>query len=370
MTDLIGFGLIIPIIPKLSQDFNIIGPKLGLLLAAYPLAQFFAAPYLGSLSDKYGRRPVLLISKLGTVIAYLIFAYAQAYWLILLSRFIDGFTGGNLPVARAYMSDITTDRNRPRGMALIGAAYGLGFIIGPVVGGFMFGISGGKTLPALTGASLCFLSFIFTWLFLKESPSHHLVSAPVSFNPITNYKQVTNFPAVKRMITIQFLFMTCLYALQSVLPIFAANRYHLTPQTIGFLMVYIGLINIVIQLMIVKFSSRNLSRSVKMGLLFTGLGIFLITLVPSYWFIFPMAIVISLGIGFLNAYYPSLLLSVSGSMIKGEVTGVYESITSITQVIGPAIAGSLVVHFPYSVCYSTALIITLSAFLIDYQFHS
>ena len=165
---MIGFGLIIPILPKLAVDFNITGIKLGLLLASYSFAQFFAAPYMGKLSDRHGRRPVLLISKFGTVIAYVIFAYAKVYWLIIISRLIDGFTGGNIPAARAYISDITKDHNRHKGMALIGVAYGLGYIIGPVIGGVLFGLTHDKTVPALAGALLCLFSFILTYLFLKE----------------------------------------------------------------------------------------------------------------------------------------------------------------------------------------------------------
>lgn len=365
LTDLIGFGLIIPIIPKLAEDFHIAGMGLGILLASYSFAQFFAAPYLGGLSDKYGRRPVLLVSKFGTVIAYIIFAYARVYWLIILSRLIDGFTGGNIPAARAYISDITQEHNRHKGMALIGVAYGLGYIIGPVIGGVLFGVSYNKTLPALAGAILCLISFILTYLFLKEPPHEDREKTKVSIDLIASFKKVIANPAIKQIIYVQFLFMVCLYAFQSTLPIFATNRYHLTPQSISFLMVYIGIINIVIQLYIVKFGSRNLLSSVKIGLILTGLSMFIVTIVPGFWVIFPIAFVVSVGVGLLNAYYPSLLLREESDAKEGETMGVYESVCSLTQVIGPALAGSLISRHPSLVYYGTSVIIAYSAFLIN-----
>jgi DHA1 family tetracycline resistance protein-like MFS transporter len=365
LTDLIGFGLIIPILPKLAVDFNITGIKLGLLLASYSFAQFFAAPYMGKLSDRHGRRPVLLVSKFGTVIAYIIFAYAKVYWLIVFSRLIDGFTGGNIPAARAYISDITKEHNRHKGMALIGVAYGLGYIIGPVIGGVLFGLTHDKTIPALAGALLCLFSFVLTYFFLKESHRPQEIEENVSINLIDSFKKIIINPACKQILLVQFIFMICLYAFQSTLPIFATQRYGLTPQSISFLMVYIGLVNIIIQLYIVKFGSRDLLKSVKIGLMLTGLSILIITLVPGYWVLFPITFIISTGIGLLNAYYPSLFLRIESDVQEGEKMGVYESVSSTTQIFGPLIAGSLITHYPPLVYFGTALIIIYSVFLIN-----
>lgn len=365
LTDLIGFGLIIPILPKLAVDFNITGIKLGLLLASYSFAQFFAAPYMGKLSDRHGRRPVLLISKFGTVIAYVIFAYAKVYWLIIISRLIDGFTGGNIPAARAYISDITKDHNRHKGMALIGVAYGLGYIIGPVIGGVLFGLTHDKTVPALAGALLCLFSFVLTYFFLKESHHPQEIEENVSINLIGSFKKIISNPACKQILLVQFLFMVCLYSFQSTLPIFATNRYHLTPQSISFLMVYIGLINIVIQLYIVKYGSGNLLKSVKIGLILTALSILFITLIPTFWVIFPIAFIISIGIGLLNAYYPSLFLRVESEVQEGEKMGVYESVSSTTQIFGPLLAGSLITRSPPLVYYGSTLIILYCVYLIN-----
>ena len=164
---------------------------------------------------------------------------------------------------------------------------------------------------------------------------------------------------------VQFLFMVCLYSFQSTLPIFATNRYHLTPQSISFLMVYIGLINIVIQLYIVKYGSGNLLKSVKIGLILTALSILFITLIPTFWVIFPIAFIISIGIGLLNAYYPSLFLRVESEVQEGEKMGVYESVSSTTQIFGPLLAGSLITRSPPLVYYGSTLIILYCVYLIN-----
>ena len=133
-TELIGFGLIIPVLPQLALKFETSSFMIGLLMASYSIAQFFSAPLLGYFSDKIGRKPVLLLSKFGTVLSYMLLAVSQSYTLFLMARLLDGFTGGNISVVRAYVADVTTEKDRPKGMAIIGISFGFGFIIGPAIG--------------------------------------------------------------------------------------------------------------------------------------------------------------------------------------------------------------------------------------------
>jgi DHA1 family tetracycline resistance protein-like MFS transporter len=167
-TELIGFGLIIPVLPQIAISFEADPTLLGVLMAAYSFAQFIAAPLLGALSDKYGRKPLLVISKLGTVFAYILLALSQSYVLFLIARLLDGFTGGNISVARAYVADVTSAENRSKGMAVIGIAFGTGFVLGPALGGFLFREGGGHFVPALVAGSLSLIAAILTILFLKE----------------------------------------------------------------------------------------------------------------------------------------------------------------------------------------------------------
>ena len=167
-TELIGFGLIIPILPQISQHYTNSGLLIGILLASYSFAQFFAAPFLGKLSDKIGRKPILILSKIGTIISYLILAYANSYFLLLISRLLDGFTGGNIAVARAYLSDISSEENRSKAMAIVGIGFATGFIIGPAIGGICYQISNNFSIAGYVGAILSTISLLITTLGINE----------------------------------------------------------------------------------------------------------------------------------------------------------------------------------------------------------
>lgn len=362
-TDMLGFGLIIPILPKLSQDLNISGLKLGLLLSSYSLAQFIAGPILGSLSDKYGRRPVLLISKFGTVVAYLILALTRSYYLILFSRLVDGFTGGNITIARAYISDITTLRNRSRGMALIGIAYALGFIVGPIIGGIFYGIRASLFLPAMVGALMCFISFLLTFFFLKEQEGEHIARPQYNFL-ISFKKALTNF-GLRNILIVQAIFMFCTSAYISTLAIFAATRFDLSPRAISFIIVYTGIINIIIQSCILKYGNKNIIKATKYGLLLTGLGMFLLASIPVYYIIFLAIAISSIGTGLINAYLPTLLLAQDFDDPDGEMIGTYESTGSLACVFGPMIAGTLIHYVPAVVYIGSSILVASSSIFIS-----
>lgn len=362
-TDLLGFGLIIPILPKLSQDLNISGLKLGLLLSSYSFAQFIAAPILGSLSDKYGRRPVLLISKFGTIIAYLILALTRSYYLILFSRLVDGFTGGNITIARAYIRDITTLRNRSRGMGLIGIAYAMGFIVGPIIGGVFYGIRPSLFLPAIVGAFLCFVSFLLVFFFLKENKGVR-IDRP-QYNFFVSFKKAVSRLPLRNLLMVQMIFMFCTSGYLATLAIFASNKFNLTPANISFLIVYTGLINIIIQSCIIKYGSKNIIKMTQFGLFLTGFGMFLLATNPYYNIIYLAIAISSIGAGLINAYLPTLLLSLNYEDPSGELIGVYESIGSLSCVFGPAIAGSLIHTRPSLVYVGGSILIALSALFIS-----
>src|SRR5512137_2435036 len=162
--DLLGFSLILPLLPYYAKTFNASQTVTGILIASYAAMQLIGAPILGRLSDRFGRRPILLLSVFGTFAGFLLLGFANALWMLFASRILDGLTGGNLSVAQAYISDVTDEKNRSKGLGLIGAAFGLGFIIGPAVGGLLS--TWGYAVPALAAAGLSGLNLIavFTWL--------------------------------------------------------------------------------------------------------------------------------------------------------------------------------------------------------------
>ena len=174
-TELIGFGLIIPVLPQIARQYQSNALLLGILLGSYSFTQFLSFPILGSLSDRFGRKPLLILCKIGTIIGYIIMAFSGSYAGLLIARLIDGFTGGNISVAKAYVTDITSPEDRPKGMAVIGMAFGTGFILGPALGGLLYSEPVNHFFPALVAASLSLFAAILTF-FLLEEPKHRRVT--------------------------------------------------------------------------------------------------------------------------------------------------------------------------------------------------
>src|SRR5438552_2241360 len=184
LIDLIGFGIVIPILPGYAVRFGAHGFEFGVLLGVYSLMQFFAAAVLGRLSDRVGRRPVLLTTMVLNTGGYLLFAFAGSYWALFASRVIGGFAGGNISAAQAYIADSTSAADRSRGMGILGAAFGLGFVIGPAIGGAAAGV--GSAAPGLVAAGLSLLNFVFAWAILPESlhPDHRTERRGLGFEAI------------------------------------------------------------------------------------------------------------------------------------------------------------------------------------------
>src|SRR5215211_3113685 len=181
--NLVGFGIIIPLLPFYAQTFGASPLVIGLLFAVFSLCQLIAAPALGELSDRYGRRPVLIFSLVGTVVSFVMLAIAHSVWMLFAARIVDGLSGGNISTARAYVADVTEPKDRARAYGLIGAAFGLGFILGPALSGILSGIS--YTAPIWTAAGITAVAAVMAWLWLPETV--HRTSAgsgsPLSYLP-------------------------------------------------------------------------------------------------------------------------------------------------------------------------------------------
>jgi len=167
LIDLLGFGIILPLLPYIAEKYQANPFQIGLLTASYSFFQLIASPILGRLSDRYGRKKILMISQFGSVVGYLLLGLAGSLLLLFISRIVDGITGGNISIAQAYIADVTDKKNRAKGMGMIGAAFGLGFIFGPALGGLLAKIS--YSTPAYFAAGIAMLTVVTTYFFLKES---------------------------------------------------------------------------------------------------------------------------------------------------------------------------------------------------------
>src|SRR5712671_2546199 len=207
--DLVGFGIVIPVLPYYAEGtkFGATPSQVGLLFASYSIMQLIFAPVMGRLSDKHGRRPVLLVSILGTCVGFLILGFATTLWMLFLGRIIDGISGGNISTAQAYIADVTTKENRARGMGLIGAAFGLGFVFGPAIGGILshWGIG----VPFLFAAGLCFANALLLYFTLPETvtPDHPARVSAAGGRGLAQLIQSLRDPRLGYVLIIYFLFI-------------------------------------------------------------------------------------------------------------------------------------------------------------------
>jgi DHA1 family tetracycline resistance protein-like MFS transporter len=257
--DLIGFGIIVPLIPSYSEHFGAHGVVIGLIFASYSAMQFIFSPIWGRLSDRYGRRPILLISTAGAAVSYVLFArstalesHTAALWLMVVSRTFAGICGGNITVAQAYIADITPPAERSKKMGLIGMAFGLGFILGPFVGGMSLRHLG-DTGPGWVAAAMCAANFLLALFILTES--HRPDSAQAAPRPhLDQWAHTLRQPKVGLLVIVFFLATFCFSCFESTLPLLVGANFHLdfksdptSASTVAYLFVYCGLIGAVVQ---------------------------------------------------------------------------------------------------------------------------
>ncbi len=367
---LMGFSFFIPILPFYAIDYGANEFVLGILLASYAVAQLFGAPILGRLSDQYGRRPVLLLSAFGTFLSLLMLAFAQSLTVLFLSRILDGLTGGNISVAQAYITDITDEENRAKGLGLLGAAFGLGFIIGPALGGILSGVGdttinpslaeGGATflqqfdwkytLPGL-GAALIGLINVLQIIFtlpesLTEERREEIRQAEAG-KPVISVSaiwQATQRPRVGPLLNMRLFFGMAFSMFQAAFPLYAAVQLGLGATETAFILTYVGVLAVIVQGFAVgKLAERYndktmlLMSSVMMSVSLVAWGlsfsvpILLIVLIP-----------ISIAGGIFNTVINSALTKAADRQESGSILGIGASLESLTRVIAPILGNSLI----------------------------
>lgn len=334
-TELIGFGLIVPVLPQLALKFDASPFQMGFLLAAYSLAQFIAAPILGSLSDRFGRKPLLVISKFGTMIGYLIMAASTGYVGFLFARLLDGFTGGNISVARAYLADVTTPEDRPKGMAIIGISFGLGFILGPALGGLLYSDVSGHKIAALVAAGCSLLAALLTILLLEE-PQTRIKSGSAFSGLKAGISKLAN-PTILILFAVQFIYMAIFSGFEVTLSIFTHYYHGFSVKQNSWLFVYAGLLGLIVQGGLARRAPKNLKRAAVFGLLIMSVGCVGAVAIPTVSGLFLFIAAMAIGVGLVNVYMPSLVAKFTSDEDRGTLMGLYEGISSLSRIIGPLV---------------------------------
>jgi len=348
--DLVGFGIVIPVLPFYAEGtaFNATPRTVGFLFASYSIMQLIFSPILGRLSDKHGRRPVLFLSIIGTGIGFLILGFAKTIWMLFLGRILDGITGGNISTAQAYIADITTKENRAKGMGLIGAAFGLGFIFGPAIGGILS--RWGIHVPFFFAAGLCFANALLLFFTLPETvtadhPARQPAAGGRGFGPlIESLKQ----PKLAFVLLVYFLFVVAFSIMTTSFSLYTMFRFGYDAQHTGYLFAYVGVIAVVIQGGLI---GRLVKRFGELPLVIFGALCFAISLfaVP---FVGPAAGglaalligggVFSMGNSMATPALTSLASKSVGPEQQGTVLGVTQSAASLARAVGPSLAAVLI----------------------------
>lgn len=292
MVDLLGLTIIIPLLPLYAASLQISPLVIGVLNAVYPVAQLIGAPILGRLSDRYGRKPVLIASQLGTLIGFILLGFANTFALLFLSRLIDGFSGGNISTAQAMMADSTTEKTRTQGLGLIGAAFGLGFTVGPVIAFAALALSGNNyRAPAFIAALFSLASVLLSIFWLKETqdPTHRSMDAATSvFNPTALFKALKN-PQVGLLLLLAFAQQFAFGGFENVIPLFNVSRLGLNASGNALVFVFVGIIVVAVQGGLIGQWSRRYGER---KLIFAGLALLTLALaltaltpaVPAPWY--------------------------------------------------------------------------------------
>ncbi len=346
--DLVGFGIVLPLLPFYADRFGATGTVIGLLVLSYAAVQLVLAPFWGWASDRVGRRPILLVGLVGSAVSYVIFAYAGSVAMLLLSRVLAGVVGANVPVAQAYIADITRPGERAGAMGLIGAAFGLGFIFGPALGGILFTLS--PEVPGLVAAVLCLLNAVLAWFFLPESldpedRSRHAASRQATPTlPISaRIRAIFDNPEFGRVLALTFLFTVAFATLHPTFSLFAARRFGMDERGVGWVFAFMGTVSAIVQGGLVRILAPRLGEVllVRVSSLFFAAGLLVLAGAPSVPILYLGVAILALGFGGTLPALVSLLSQAAPPEVQGGSLGIGQSVGSLGRVCGPLMAGVL-----------------------------
>jgi len=367
--DLLGFGIIIPLMPFYATHFGASAFEVGMLATSFSLMQFIFAPLWGRWSDVIGRRPVILIGLLGSAISYLTFGLAQSLVLLFISRSLAGIAGANIPTAQAFIADSTTPENRAKGMGMVGAAFGLGFIFGPALGGFLS--QWGYQAPALFAAALSLLNFIAALVFLPESLPPDRRTVARRRGRLEAFQHALNRPRLPTVLAVFFLIVSAFASFESMFALYSQARFDFDSVRIGYLFAGVGVILAIVQGLlvgrVVKRVGEHRLAPAAIALLCVGLG--LVAVAPTIPTMAAACGIIAVGMGFQSPSMLSVISQLSDPADQGSMLGVSQSLGSLARIVGPLWGGFVFDRFGHAAPFvsaagvmSVACVLSLAAF--------
>ncbi len=349
LIDLIGFGIIIPLLPFYAEHYQATPFMVGLIMATYSFTQFLAAPFWGRLSDRIGRRPVLLVSLAGAALSYVWLGFSESLWMLFMARAAGGFMAGNISAAFAYVADVTTRENRAKGMGMIGAAFGLGFIAGPAIGGILAGsdpVNADFQSPAFAAAGLSFVALGFAVVMLKESLSEEIRNRLSKEPPKRRFEMFTEAvirPNVGLLIALTFLATFVFAGLESTFAMWSRRQFGWGPEQNGYLFAMVGLMSALIQGGLVGRLAKRFgeARLIIQGASALAIGMLLIPFSSSVPVLVVAMVIAGYGFSIISPSLNSLISLQVGDHEQGGIMGVTRSASTMARFTGPAWAGFL-----------------------------
>jgi DHA1 family tetracycline resistance protein-like MFS transporter len=362
--DLLGFGIIIPLLPFYAESFGASAFTIGLLGTSFSLMQFLFSPVWGRWSDRIGRKPIILVGLMGSCLSYLGLALSTSLTFLFIARIVGGIAGANIPTAQAYIADVTTPENRARGMGMVGAAFGLGFIFGPAIGGLLSRVS--PQTPMWFASALCLANFIAAWFLLPES--RRVDASTKSLGRLEAFRHAARQPTLLLLLSLFFLVTLAFSGFEATFAIFSEAKFGFTASTIGFVFAFIGVVLAIVQGALVSRVVKRIGerRLIPLAIFAIALGIGLIPYVWSVPTLLGALGVLALGMGFNNPSLTSMVSRLSDADDQGGMLGLASSLASLGRVVGPAWGGYLYDAYGMTTPYLSAAGMMLFAFAVSF----
>jgi len=347
-TEILGFSMVLPLIPVLGSEIGLTPVEIGLIVSVFSLSQLFASPVTGKLSDRFGRKPLLILSQISTLVGFLFLGFATTAILLLTARLIDGLLGSNMTVSHAYISDITEPKHRTRVFGYTSGVFGAGLIFGPVIGGVLYEIS--SSVPMFLAAGISLVSVVLVVLFLPETVTKKPSKLSLGWDiiPVKDAIRFMKTPKVRNSLVMFFVYSTGFFLLISNFTLFAQTQLHVDTAQIGSYLGWLGFLRVFIQTVLIARILRSIGE---WTMLRTGIVAMIISMVgiafsQEYLLFFVPLVFMGYGTGVIR---PVLLSKLTNSVTQSEtatVIGVNNSLTSIAQIITPIAGGFMIQYWP------------------------
>jgi DHA1 family tetracycline resistance protein-like MFS transporter len=359
--NLVGFGIIIPLLPFYAETFGASPVVIGLLFAAFSIAQLIAAPVLGVLSDRFGRRPVLIFSLVGTALSFVMLAVAQSLAMLFAARVIDGLSGGNITIARAYIADVTEPDQRAKAYGFLGAAFGLGFIVGPGLAGLFSHIS--YTAPIWAAVVVTLVATALAWFWLPETVHRGLA---VTVSPWRAVPEVLRRRRLRPLLIADFIYWSSFALCTTTFAMFASRRFGFDVTHTGYVLAGFGLLGVFVQAGLVGVVAQSLgvARTLLLGLLIAAAGWTLVSMASTVPMFLLSLIPAGLGVGLCNASIVTLVSHSGSKEEQGTIQGAAGALESLGRAIGPVWGHGALQRFGEGSAYATAALAFLATMML------